>query len=625
MWYGYAGTILNVDLTTRAVRKEALDQEMARQYIGGAGLAARLLYERSDPRGDPYAPSAPLIFATGPVVGTLIPLSGRHAVCAKSPQTGTIGWSLSGGWWGAQLKFAGVDVLVVTGCAEQPVYLWIDDDKVELRDAHGLWGLDAADTEDRIREELEDPMIEVSCIGQSGENLVRYAGIVNNKHNLAGRGGMGAVMGSKRLKAVAVRGTKDVSVPDPKEFFKQRNAMANRLKKSDFYKFFPDTGTSITMEVANYFGIFPTRNFQEGVLEDIEKIDSITIRKELVTKSKTCFACIVNCNKVVSLNEPGGALITDRGEYETYFALGSACGVNDLNAIVKAGHRCDLLGLDTISTGTSISFAIECFERGLLTREQCDGRELKWGDGQLVLDLVEDIAHRRGLGDLLAEGSKRAAKKIGGGAHELAMEVKGMELAGYDPRGMKGMGLTYAVGTRGADHNYAYTISKEMWARSVDRFTTEGKAELVCKISDLSAVVKSLIVCTFPSDNNEWELPALAQMLQIVTGWEYSEEELARVGERIVNLEKLYNLRAGLTRADDRLPKRFINEMLPEGPSAGQTVDLEVMLTEYYRLRGWSLQGVPTRAKLAELGLLDLAAMPISGAQRSHQPQVLEK
>jgi len=601
------GILLRINLSDYTIKKEQIDDRILNNYIGGKGVAARILYDEVPADTDPLSEHNKLIFATGPLQGTLIPLTGRHCVYSKSPLTNAICDSYSGGFFAVELKYAGYDYIVIEGKADKPVYIYIYNDTVEIRDARKYWGMDTHVTEDMIREDLGDNKFQISCIGQAGENLVKYASIINNKHNAAARGGLGAVMGSKNLKAIAVKGTKDYSVYDSKLVFDAGLKAREKVREnSGFWNEFTKYGTSLTVEVTNAIGIYPTKNFKTGEFEAVDEIGGNSLLNRMVIGQRACFGCHISCNKSVLIDR--GILanrISDRQEYETMFAFGGNCGNENLESIITAGHLCNKYGIDTISTGVTISFMMELYERGIVGLNDTDSIDLRFGNHESIIKIIEKIANRDGIGDLMAEGSKYLANHYDKCSEEYAMHVKGMEIAGYDPRGAKGMALCYATSNRGACHNYSYTIGAEMWTKTVDRFSNEGKAKMNVELQNQTAAVNSVVLCKFPFDNVIWTLDDVAEMLNSVTGYGLSGKDLDKIGERIYNLERMYNYGSGLSRRDDRIPKRFIKEPMPSGPAKGHIVeDFEKMLEEYYSIRGWdTITGTPTKEKLQELGL----------------------
>lgn len=609
---GWTGKLLRVDLTDRSVGVEPLNMAWARDFIGGRGLGARYLYAEMDPKVDALSPDNTLIFATGPLTGTNASCGARYMVVTKGALTGAITTSNSGGHWGPELKFAGYDMVIVEGRATEPVYLWIYDDDVKIRDAGRLWGKTTWEAEDAIREESGVPDAVVASIGPAGERLVRFACIINDRHRAAGRSGVGAVMGSKNLKAIAVRGTRGVTVADPKAFLEATWSAKARMAKnpmtgSGFARF----GTLATMDPINEVGALPTFNHQQGQFEGVKQIGAGALKKSgrLLT-NKACFACTIACGRVTRVTGEGAAryvvhtsrknwqLAAEGPEYENAWALGAECGVSDQDAILIANYLCNELGMDPISMGVTIAAAMELFERGVIKEEQC-GVALRFGSGEALVRMVEATGWRKGFGDELAEGSMRLTAKFG--HPQLFMGVKGQEFPAYDPRGLQGMGLGFATSNRGACHLRAFTAGAEVFGK-MDRTTTEGKAELTKKLQDTGAASYDASgLCSFV--DSAVGPREVATVLIAATGVPYTVEELLKAGERIHNLERVFNLRAGFAAKDDTLPPRMLSEPPPAGPSAGMVSRLHEMLPRYYEIRGWDAEGRPTAAKLAELGL----------------------
>jgi len=589
--YGWAGKVLEVDLSREKVTEAKLDEKLVCDFIGGRGLGAKILYDRVGPDVKPLDPENLLIFATGPLTGTLAPASGRHCIVTKSPLTGTIFDAQSGGFWGAELKFAGYDAIIVGGQAEKPVYLWVSDGKAEIKSAEDIWGKGTHATTDALCKELDDDKIKVACIGQAGEKLSKIAAIINDKYRAAGRGGVGAVMGSKRLKAIAVRGKGRPKIADEASFNTYVRECQKLLKENSVTgTALPTYGTAVLVNIINEHGIYPTRNFQTGVFPTADRTSGETMAETILVRKKACFGCPIACSRVTKV----GGEEHEGPEYETIWAFGAQCGVDDLEAITKANLLCNDLGLDTISMGNTIGCAMELSERGKL-------QGLKFGDAKAIVELTQKTAMREGLGEKLAEGSARLAE--GGGIPELSMSVKGLELPAYDPRGVQGHGLAYATSNRGGCHLRAYMIAPEVLGvpKLMERFSTSGKPEMVIILQNLVATMDSLVLCEFTSF--ALETVQYAKLLDAATGIEFTDEEVMTIGERIWNLERLYNLREGLTAKDDTLPKRLLEEPLPEGPSKGRKTMLAGMLSSYYSFRGWGSNGVPTKEKLRELGL----------------------
>ena len=604
--YGWKGKVLRVNLTNGKISVEELDPKLARDYIGGLGLGGKYLLDEIDPKIDPLSRDNKLIFATGPATGTRALSANRFEVITKAPLTGAIACSNSAGFWGPELKFAGYDMIIFEGKAREPVYLWIEDDKVELRSAAHIWGKDCSQTQEIIRGET-DKKTRVACIGPSGEKLVLFACIMNDEGRAAGRSGVGAVMGSKNLKAVAVRGTKKVVV-----------ANEEKLKKAvdDGWALIPKPwavamrGTPFGVVYTNEIGVFPTRNWQTGVFEGVDKIDGEAVNEILIKKSY-CYRCRVGCGRMTKVTDPDYCKGEGAGpEYEGMAVFGSACGIDNLGAVIKAQYICNDLGMDFISCGATIACAMELFEKGFLPEKDV-GMNLNFGNAEAMVRLVEQTGYREGFGDSLAEGSYRLAEKYG--HPELAMTAKKLEFPGYDVRGLQGLGLAFATSLRGACHMRSEMENVEAfgieiqfmvslgYAGTLDRFVTEGKAAYTIVMENNKSVVDSMGICSFLSPYRIG-LNAIAE-LEAITGVDYGIGEWLKVGERIWNLLRLFNLKAGLTAKDDTLPKRMLEEPMPEGPSKGYVCKLGEMLPEYYQLRGWDSEGIPTEEKLKELGL----------------------
>ena len=590
--YGWMGEILRVNLKSGRTRREKLDGNLARDFIGGRGLGVKILYGELKPKIDPLSPENKLIFITGPVTGTRAPTSGRYCVVSKSPLTGTIFDSQSGGFWGPELKFAGFDGVIVEGRAEKPVYIFIADKQMEIRDASDVWGSDTHKTTEELVKET-DSNAKVACIGPAGERQVLISAIINDKHRAAGRGGLGAVMGSKRLKAVVVRGKEKVGIAKEEEFNEIYEDSMIAIRKNPITdKSLPNLGTAVLVNLVNEHGMYPTRNFQEGVFKDAEGVSGEKIAETILIGRRACYACPIGCGRITKTSRGEG----EGPEYETLWAFTAQCGVNDLEAATNANYMCNELGLDTISTGNTIGCAMEMYEKGFLKEK------IEFGDAGKLVELVKKIALKEGIGKELSEGSRRFAEKHG--VPELAIQVKGLEIPAYDPRGVQGHALAYATSNRGGCHLRAYLIGPELLGTPalVDRTKPEGKAGLVMTYQNLFSVVDSMILCVFTS--LAFNPSHYAKFITTVTGFEYSGKDLMTIGDRIWNLEKLFNIREGLgRRSDDTLPPRFLNTPLPDGGSRERTVFLKRMLDEYYSLRGWDDRGAPLKNKLEELGL----------------------
>jgi len=598
---GYVGKILRVDLTSGKTSSENLNLKWARLFIGGKGLGAKYLYEEAKPGADPLSPDNVLVLMTGPLTGTTAPCAPKYAIFTKSPLTGTYLDSYMGGYFGAELKFAGFDGLIIKGKAKKPVYLWISDGKAEIKDTKGLQGLDTHETEKRIREELNDKEVKVASIGPAGENLVRTACITVDLYRQAGRGGAGAVMGSKNLKAIAIRGHGGVSVPNIEEFIEVCKEITKNDVLTEANLWAKTDGTPCFLPMTQEGGILPTRNFQMGVFEHATDIDSDAVKKIRVRR-RACYGCPLGCGNLTQVKEgPFAGTIIEGPEYETLALAGSNCYINDLAAISRFNILCDKLGLDTISTGDAVAFAMECYEKGIITKKDTNGLELTFGNVKAYVEMPKLIAHRKAIGDVLAEGVKRAAEKIGKGADRFAVQVKGLEYPGYEPRGSVGMALAYATSDRGACHMRAWPANVEVFGGG-DPFTTEGKAQLVINDQDLYCAKWSLVVCDFYAIKYE----NIARLASAATGWKLSVDDMTVIGERVWNLTRMFNVREGFTRKDDTLPHRIAKEPLKGGKADGRVVkpeDFNKMLDEYYRLRGWDKEGRPTKEKLKELNL----------------------
>lgn len=595
--------LLRVNLSTKTVKKEAVPERILRDYVGGRGVATKLLMDNTDPGADALAPANPLIFATGPVTGTYAPTAGRYMVVTKSPLTGAVASSNSGGYWGPALRYAGYDYLMFEGASKDPVYLYVNDDTVEIRDAKHLWGKIVDDTENMVREATH-PEARVACIGPGGENLARTACVMNDKGRAAGRSGVGAVMGAKKLKAVAVLGSKGLTIANPGAF---KDAV---LKGRDKLVAGPTTGgltmlgTAGTVSYMNMVGMLPTNNFQQGVFAEAEAVDGPVVKEQFMTRNRGCHSCMIHCGRVTKITGHGQFDGHGEGpEYETIYGLGTDCGVGNLAAVIKANYLCNEYGLDTLEAGCAIATAMELAEKGHLPESDV-GFPLKFGDPEAVIKLLEAQAYRTGtLGNLLAEGGYRLAEHYG--HPELFMGSKKQGFAAYDPRGSVGMGLAYATSNRGACHLRGYTVSVEHFGNPVklDPFTTEEKPYWLSIMQNTTSFVDSAGICLFSTFDMDPGTDVMSMVSEVWGQDMGTPEDMLKIGERVWNLERLFNNAAGLTRADDSLPPRITSEPLTEGASKGHVVDLQPMLDEYYQLRGWDAQGQPTAAKLQELGI----------------------
>jgi aldehyde:ferredoxin oxidoreductase len=618
---GYGGTVLRLNLTDGTIHHTPTEVDLAQRYLGGRGLNVKRLWDEVPAHTDGLSPENKLIFGVGPFVGTSVPGGSRFNVSAMSPQTGILGDSNAGGFFGSELKFAGYDQLIIEGRAQHPVYLWIKDDKIALRDARELWGRDVTETTTAIQAELGSQDIQVAAIGQGAENGVLFAGIMVNLVRAASRTGMGTVMASKNLKAIAVRGTNFVQVADMARFGELIAQLDERIYTHAEYDIRVRLGTTKLVSALNKIGGIATRHFQTGQFEHAEQISGEAIESRFKAKTKGCFACTVPCSRYLVINDPRFPDLSLEGpEYEPLAGFTSRIGNGDLALGLRCVDLANRYGLDAIALSEAISWAMECYERGILTPEDVDGLDLTWGNEQAILTLIDQIVYRQGFGDLLADGAKKAAEQIGRGSEELVMHSKGLEVFQADPRSIKAYALANAVASRGADHlraepwfefsgNAEEGLRRYGVAESAFRLEYKGKGRVVKHFEELAAISDATGFCKNTYNNMEvldWD--QTAALLNAATGWSMSGEAVRQVGERIVNLERLFIAREGITRADDTLPRRFLEEPLgPEtSPSAGSVVELEPMLDEYYQVRNWDVQtGLPTAAKLQELGLTD--------------------
>ena len=605
------GKVLRVDLTAKTLKEESIPESVARKYLGGKGYAVYMLYQylkEYEAEGispadiNPLGPENVLIFATGPGTGVAgFPSSGRyHVMALKSPLTGSIGSANSGGEWGPFLKFAGFDAIIIEGASEKPVYLAVVNGSAEIRDASDLWGKSVLDTTRILKRRVGGINTSVACIGPAGENLVYMACIMNDEHRAAGRTGLGAVMGSKKLKAIVVSGQEKVPIAEPERFKEISRRCLDTLRKNSVTgEGLPTYGTAILVNVINTAGALPYKNWQSGVNPDAEKISGETLAETYLVKRRACWGCPIGCGRVTSVKSgPFQILNTEGPEYESIWALGSSTGVKDLDAVVKANHYCNEFGMDPISLGSTIAAAMELNEKGYIPKEDLQGLDLRFGNSAALVEAVWRTAYKAGFGKYLALGSKRLCEIYG--HPEISMSVKGLEMPAYDPRGIKGIGLNYATANRGGCHVTGYTVSPEVLGipEKIDPLTPEGKAKWVKIFQDLTCVVNSTVNCLFVT----FALGAkdYAELLTAVTGWNLTEQEILKIGERIYNLERVILNKYGFDGKDDTLPKRLLEEPMPEGPAKGQVVELEKMKEEYYRLRGW-VNGIPTPEKLKEL------------------------
>ncbi len=609
---GCHGKLLRVDLGSGKISEEAIPDQLHKEYLGGAGLATKYLWDEVPKGADPLGPDNKLIFMAGSLTGVVAPSTGRYSVVAKSPQTGIWGQANSGGHWGVAFKKTGYDGIVFEGKSDQPVYLVIDDSGASLKDASHLWGKNVEETTRQISSEL-GARHNIACIGMGGEKLVKYAAIMNEYHRAAGRCGLGAVMGSKNLKAVAVKGSQKTPIKKPDEFKKHSKKQYELMDESMMKMAMNAFGTSVVLDLVNVRGGFPTRNWQRGIFDDSEEINGPAISDKILTRNVACFACSIACGRGTEIRDGKYAGHKGEGpEYETVGTFGGMCYVNDLKAITMAGYLCNEYGIDTISAGSTIAFAMECFEKGILTRDDTGGREINFGDAELIVELVHLIGRREGFGNMLAEGSMRMAEKLGQGSERFAMHVKGLELPAYDSRAVQMTGLTYATANRGGDHVTAYvqgpTFSDVPFlivedSEIKDPFIADpGEVKVARDLEDMLTTFDCVGACKFMGlclNAEDW-----VRLVNLVTGWDLSVAEYKEAGERVYNLARAFSNREGLTAAGDTLPKRLLEEPLPDGPAEGHVNELSILLEAYYKLRGWDqASGKPSREKLKELGL----------------------
>ena len=599
--FGWNGTIIRINLSKGEITKEPLNIKDAHAFIGARGLASKMLFDEVDPKVDPFSKENKLIFAPGPLTGTFAPSSGRYEVVTKSPLTGTIAASNSGGSFGPELKYAGYDMIIFEGKAPKPVYIWIKNDLVEIRDASAFWGKEVPETTDLIREQTDEDA-KVACIGPAGEKLSLIASIMNEMGRAAGRSGVGAVMGSKNLKAIAVIGTGLMEVADPERFVEAQKIASQKIKEHPVggtgLKAY---GTNVLVNILNSVGGLPTRNFSDGVFATADKIGGETLAAKNLIRPRGCFSCIIECGRATKVTNPKFAGEGEGPEYETAWSFGADCGIDNLDAVIKANFLCNDLGLDTISMGSTIACAMNLYEDGIISLEDTGGLALNYGNAEMMVELVRLTGYREGFGDKLALGSYRLAESYG--HPEYSMTVKKQEMPAYDPRSLQGIGLNYATSNRGGCHVRGYTTAVEVLGNPVkmDQHATEGKAGLVITFQNLTAALDSSGSCLFTTFGIG--APELAALLSAATGVEYSEEEFMKAGDRVWNLERIWNMKAGLSGADDNLPERLLTQPIKTGPSKGEISHLPEMLPEYYKLRGWDEKGVPQEERLKSLGL----------------------
>ena len=617
---GYAGRVLRIDLTSKRAYVEELERDLAASFLGGRGFNSKRLYDEVRTAADPLGIDNMLMFSTGPLVGTMFPTASRFNVSAKSPLTGILGDSNAGGHFASELKFAGYDQVVLMGRSREPIYIFINDREVEFKDSSHLLGKDVYETDEMIKADLSERKVQTAIVGPAAEKGVRYAGIFANLMRAAARTGMGTVMASKGVKAIAVKGSGSVKVAHPDKFERLVEEIEAEIYKHEQYWPRRRMGTTRILMMANAAGFLPTRHYTSGIFENAREVSGEKLAEEYNVKTRGCFACTLPCSRFFVIRHGRFAGLFGEGpEYEALGSFSSRVGNKDLGVALRANDMCNRFGLDALTTGECISWAMELHEKGLLKRDEADGLDLTWGNGDTILTLIEKIARREGFGDILADGSREAARKIGRGM-DLTMQVKGLDIIMADPRGLKGFGLGYAVASRGGDHLRSEPFIElsddprkgaEMFGvpEATLRLAHRGKGKLVSYFEDWCAVIDALEPCKNIMQNMSiLPFDRAAEIIEAATGLEMSGSEVRRVGERIINIERAFNAREGVGRRDDTLPPRFRVEELPEGPSKGTTFEQEPMLDEYYAERGWNrMTGIPTRETLEKLELAYVA------------------
>lgn len=606
---GYMGKILSIDLTNKATKEIPLDEKLAKLYIGGRGLGVKLMLDYVSPDVDPLSPENYVFCMPGPFTGTkpMIPVCQRYEFVSRSPLTGIYLCTNTGGRFGVELKRSGYDGLMISGASEKPVYFAIQDDQIRFEDASQLWGLKVGETRRKL-EEREEEFSGRVMIGPAGEKLVKVASVfdvVGHNHRAAGRGGLGAVFGSKNLKAMVANGSMIPEVHDEDTLKTLVKDVTRETLENPAAQNFHRLGTVQLIAPMSENGVYNGRNGQIAQMDLIGKFDAETWVANYVTKDTGCYGCTLICGKFSEIKQgPNKGLITDGPEYESFWSLGTNCGMNEFDGTFMANILCDEYGMDTISVGVTVGFAIECYEKGYLNQWKAELPELKWGDEESILKLIEIMAKREGFGDILAEGTRVAAQKVGRDSMNFALQVKGLEFPAYDPRAVWGMALTYATSPRGACHLKSWTIGAEVLTGEYDRFSTDGKAGLVMGIQNSRSILDSCIVCVIGSRAVPEDM--IIALLKAITGTE--NWDLGDIGERILNTERYIATQQGVSRKDDTIPYRILEEPLPNGPAAGKVIGKEnfnTMLNEYYELRGWDQNGIPTQETLRRLKIID--------------------
>jgi len=606
------GKLLRVDLTTRTLKDEPLDEETARAFVGGSGYAAKIINDEVPGDTDPLGPANKLVFMTGPATATSLPTTARYVVCTKSPLTNMWLDASASGWWARDFKLAGYDGVIIEGKADSPVYLWINDGKAEIRDASALWGLDSDQTQEAIKKELGDAKVKVACIGPAGEKQILLASVMNDEQRAAGRGGAGAVMGSKNLKASAVRGTMKTPVADEERLRAITKELRERLGHHPVISNLTPYGTAYLMEDGWVSGDVPNKNWGKGVWQEgCAALNGRVMAETILVPHAACQGCFIRCARWIKIDEGRFAMEGPGPEYETLAAFGTMVMNDDMKAVCWVNDLCNRYGIDTISTGSVIAFAMEAYEKGIITKEQA-GCDLTWGNVDAIIEMVKQVGEARGLGALLGQGVKRAAAELGHGSEEFAVHVKGMEVPYHDPRAYFSQATSYATGQRGACHMHSTSFVMEQGAPRPDtgvppegdRFDNVGKGILAKLAQDKYSMTGSMVICVMLSDGMIFA--DYANVLEALTGEPWTPERVSKTGERITNLQRVFSMKCGITGADDTLPKRLL-EGPDSGSHAGKIPDLSVLIPDFYRERGWDENGRPTPEKLEELGLTEIA------------------
>ncbi len=612
--FGYQGKLLRVDLTEQKIEVEDLDPKLLEKYVGGVGIEAKILYEETTPATDPLGPENVLMAVTGPYTGTAVPASSRHHMMTRSPLTGLLGEANVGGSWAVYFKKTGFDGIAITGKSDHPVYLWIHDGGAEIRDARPIWGRDSYESAAFFKSETSEKAT-VAVIGPAGEGLARVASIphIGNVVRAAARTGLGAVMGSKNLKAMVAYGTKDLPLAKPDALQEDMRTILPHVRKAT--EAFGKYGTSGGVDNYEKMGNFPIKNWREGRWAGANKISGVAMHDTILTGRKGCLRCPIACGRHIKISEgPYAPLDCEGPEYETIGTLGGECMVDDLAAISKANELCNRYGLDTISTGSIIAFAMEAYEKGILTRKDTDGVDLVWGNGEALVEMVHKMGKGEGIGKLMGEGVKRMAEALGKNAVEFAIHVKGLEPSAHDPRRFFSQALSYGTAARGACHNASWSHPYEL-SLSIpeiripepqDSYQVEGKAEFTAKLQDLMSMMDTLIMCRFTQVGKAVNITNMVNWLNVITGWDLDIPEFMKIGERVFNLKRIYNSRLGISRKDDFLPPRFMTLKRTGEGLANRLPPMGRLLSDYYDYRGWTEDGIPSQGKLEELGLDEL-------------------